>query len=74
MTFDVPDHLKGRFERAFAGREGNPIIAEFMREAVEQAERQQRRREAVASILERRARMAPVNHADVQAARDELRQ
>lgn len=73
MTFDIPEPLKQEFERILDGQDPNAVIAEAMREVIERAQRKQRSREAIASILERRAKMTPVSAEDVRAAREELR-
>jgi metal-responsive CopG/Arc/MetJ family transcriptional regulator len=61
MNFSVPDDLKEAFNEAFKDQNKSAIIADLMREAVERAERRQRSHQAIASILERRNRMAPVS-------------
>ncbi len=73
MTFDIPEPLKQEFERMLDGQDPSAVIAEAMREMIERAQRKQRSQEAVASILERRAKMTPVNADDVRAAREALR-
>lgn len=74
VNFSVPDEVKEAFNETFKDQNKSAIIADLMREAVERVQRKQRSHEAIARILERRARMAPVSAEDVQAARDELRE
>jgi metal-responsive CopG/Arc/MetJ family transcriptional regulator len=73
VNFSVPDDVKEAFNETFKDQNKSAIIADLMREAVERAQRKQRSHEAIASILERRSRMTPVNAEEVQAALDELR-
>ncbi len=74
VNFSVPDEVKDAFNETFKDQNKSAVIADLMREAVERAQRKQRSHEAIARILERRARMKPVPAEDVQAARDELRE
>jgi metal-responsive CopG/Arc/MetJ family transcriptional regulator len=74
VNFSVPDDVKEAFNETFKDQNKSAIIADLMREAVERAQRKQRSHEAIASILERRARLVPVSAEEAQAARDELRQ
>jgi len=73
LILDVPDQLKEDFERVLDGKPPNDAITEFMREAVERAQRKQRSHQAIASILERRSRMNPVSPDEIRVAREELR-
>ena len=74
VNFSVPDDVKEAFNETFKDQNKSAIIADLMREAVEQEQRRQRNHKAVASILARRAATKPVSAAKVQAARDELRE
>ncbi len=74
VNFSVPDEVKEAFNETFKDHNKSAVIAELMREAVERAQRQQRSHAAIASILERRSRLAPVSAEAAQAARDELRE
>ena len=74
VNFSVPDKVKDAFDETFKDQNKSAIITDLMREAVERAQRKQRSHEAVARILERRARMKPIPAEDVQAARNELRE
>ena len=74
VNFSVPDKVKDAFDETFKDQNKSAIITDLMREAVDRAQRKQRSHEAVARILERRARMKPIPAEDVQAARNELRE
>ena len=73
VNFSVPDDVKEAFNIAYQGQNKSAVIAELMREAIERVERKQRRRDAVANILARRATTEPVTEAELRIARDELR-
>ncbi len=73
VNFSVPDDVKEAFNIAYQGQNKSAVIAELMREAIERAERKQRRHDAVANILARRATTEPVTEAELRIARDELR-
>jgi metal-responsive CopG/Arc/MetJ family transcriptional regulator len=73
VNFSVPDEVKEAFNNAYQGQNKSAIIADLMREAVERFERKQRHRQACQAISALRQQMPPINPADVQAARDELR-
>lgn len=73
VNFSVPDDVKDAFNLAYQGQNKNAVITEMMREAVERAEHKQRRRDAVANILARRAETEPVSEAEINAALAELR-
>ena len=59
VNFSVPEDVKQAFNEAFQGQNKSAIIADLMREAVERAERKQRRHQAIARIPERR-KNAPI--------------
>lgn len=73
VNFSVPDDVKDAFNLAYQGQNKSAVITEMMREAVERAEHKQRRRDAVANILARRAETEPVSEAEINAALAELR-
>jgi len=74
VNFSVPNEVEDAFNETFKDMNKSAVIAELMLEAVERAQRKQRSHEAIASILERRARMKPISAEAVQAVRDELRE
>ena len=73
IILDVPDQLKEEFERVLEGKQPNDAITEFMREAVERAQRKQRSHQAIASILERRKHAPTITEEEFRAAREEGR-
>lgn len=54
VNFSVPEEVKEAFNKTFAGKNKSAIIARLMREAVDQALRQQRREEAFRVLTKRR--------------------
>ena len=59
VNFSVPDEVKAAFDKAFAGQNKSGIVAELMREAVEQEQRRRRSQDIVERIIEDR-KTAPV--------------
>jgi hypothetical protein len=70
VNFSVPDDVKEAFNAVFQGQNKSAIIAELMREAVERAERKQRRHEAITRILERRPQAPILTEEEVRRARE----
>jgi len=56
VNFSVPDDVKEAFDRAFGHRNKSAIIADLMRQAVAEAQRQERREAAFATLTARRSR------------------
>jgi hypothetical protein len=73
VNFSVPDEVKERFNRAFAGQNKSQIIAELMMRAVEEQALKKRRARAIDSLLRRRAGRPAASPAQIRKARDEGR-
>jgi hypothetical protein len=73
VNFSVPDEVKERFNRAFAGQNKSQIIAELMMRAVEEQALKKRRARAIDSLLRRRASRPPTSPAQIRKAREEGR-
>ena len=69
VNFSVPEDVKRTFNRAFVGANKSAVVAQLMREAVEERSRQERRRRAVERLLRLRRRMKPVAQVAIRAAR-----
>jgi hypothetical protein len=69
VNFSIPEDLKKSFDRAFAGANKSAVVAQLMREAVEERRRQARRRRAIERLLRIRSTLSPVGSAAVRAAR-----
>jgi len=70
VNYSVPDEVKDAFNETFKDQNKSAIIADLMREAVEQAQRKQRSHEAIARILERREHAPILTEEDFRAARE----
>ena len=73
VNFSVPDQVKERFNRAFAGQNKSQIIAELMLRAVEEQALKKRRARAIDSLLRRRVARPAASAAQIRKARDEGR-
>jgi hypothetical protein len=69
VNFSVPEDVKRTFNRAFAGVNKSAVIAQLMRQAVEDHRRQLRRRRAIERLLRLRRTIRPVSAAAIRAAR-----
>lgn len=68
LTIEIPDDVKDRCEKIFAGQAIEAMLARLLQEALEQ-EIAHRRAEAVDRLLARRAATKPASAEDIQAAR-----
>lgn len=73
VRFKIPDEVEDAFNATFAGQDKNAIITELMREAIERAERQWQRHEAIRRILDHRSRAPILSESEIAAARREGR-
>jgi hypothetical protein len=73
VNFSVPDEVKDRFNRAFAGQNKSQIIAALMLRAVEEQALKKRRTKAIDSLLRRRGSRPTASAAQVRKAREEGR-
>jgi hypothetical protein len=73
VNFSVPDEVKERFNRAFAGQNKSQIIAALMLRAVEEQALKKRRAKAIEALLRRRGRRPAASAAQIRKARDEGR-
>jgi hypothetical protein len=69
VNFSVPEEIKEAFNKAFKGENKSAILSRLMLDAVEERERQQRRKAAVEAILDLRAHSKPVSDKDIQQQR-----
>lgn len=70
VNFSVPDDVKEAFDRRFRDRNKSAIIAELMRRAVAEADREQRRAELFRHLTEERDERPTVSDAAIREARD----
>ena len=73
VNFSVPKDVKAAFDETFKDQNKSAIITDLMREAVERAQRRQRRHQAVARILERRKHAPIITEEEFRVAREEGR-
>ena len=70
VSFSIPEAVKKRFARAFAGKNKSRVIADLMSQAVEEQLLQKRRSEAIDALLGRRRTKRPVTAQEFRRARD----
>jgi hypothetical protein len=69
INFSVPQEVKEAFQEAFAGENKSAIIAQLMRDAVEERRRLHRRAQAIDALLDLRQRQPRVTTAAITRAR-----
>jgi metal-responsive CopG/Arc/MetJ family transcriptional regulator len=70
VNFSIPDEIKQRFNQLFSKENKSHLIAELMKQAIEERERQQRRAHAIDALLKLRAKQKPVSGKAVRHARE----
>jgi hypothetical protein len=73
VNFSVPDDVKARFNRAFAGQNKSQIIADLMMRAVEEQALKKRRARAIDALLRRRSNRPGASAAQIRETRAEGR-
>jgi metal-responsive CopG/Arc/MetJ family transcriptional regulator len=69
VNYSVPDDVRDAFNEAFAEENKSAVIAELMRQAVEERRRRQRRARAVDRLLALRKKTPAVSDAVVRRSR-----
>lgn len=69
MNFSIPDEIKEEFQRAFAHENRSAVVAQLLKQAVEERKRQQIRSAAIDALLELRREQAPVSDQEIAQAR-----
>lgn len=69
VNYSVPDEIKERFNKVFANQNKSHIIAELMKQAVEEQEHHEQRQKAINALLKLRTKQKPVSDKAVRAAR-----
>jgi hypothetical protein len=69
VNFSVPEDVKNTFNKAFAGTNKSAVVAQLMRQAVEERRRQKRRQRAIERLLRLRRTIRPVAEVAIRAAR-----
>lgn len=73
VNFSIPSEIKIRFNQVFANQNKSHLIAELMKQAIEEHERQQQRAHAIDALLKLRAKQKPVSDKAIRSAREEGR-
>lgn len=73
VNFSVPDDVKAAFNAAFQGENKSAVIAQLMRQAVEEQQRQERRARAIDALLALRCRAKPVDDTTIRMVREQDR-
>jgi metal-responsive CopG/Arc/MetJ family transcriptional regulator len=69
MNFSIPDEIKEEFQRAFANENRSAVVAQLLKQAVEEKKRQQVRAAAIDALLELRRGQAPLSDQEIAQAR-----
>lgn len=62
VNYSVPEDIKMKFNQVFANKNKSHIIAELMRQAVEDEEHKQQRKQAINALLKLRSKQKPVSN------------
>lgn len=73
VNFSVPDDVKEAFDATFKNRNKSAVIAELMRRAVAEAQRDRPRAELFRMLTERRARRPVASSREIRKARSAAR-
>jgi hypothetical protein len=69
VNFSVPDEVKEKFNKTFAGRNKSRIVAELMTRAVEEDAARKRRAKAIDSLVRRRRSRPAASASEIRRAR-----
>lgn len=69
MNFSIPDEIKEEFQRTFAHENRSAVVAQLLKQAVEERKRQQVRSAAIDALLQLRREQAPVSDQEIAQAR-----
>jgi hypothetical protein len=70
VNFSVPEAVKQKFNKVFAGKNKSQVIAELMMRAVEERALHKRRAKAMEGLLNLRGRKPHFSDAAIRAARE----
>ena len=73
VNFSVPDEVKKAFDRAFKNKNKSAVIADLMRRAVADAQRQSQRAELFRKLTTGRRRRPTATDEQIRAARADER-
>ena len=69
VNFSVPDDVKENFDKVFGDQNKSAIVADLMRRAVSDHQRQQRREQLFRQLTSARSRRTSATAAEVRKAR-----
>lgn len=69
VNFSVPEEIKKRFNKVFARQNKSHLIAELMKQAIEDHERRQRRAHAIDALLVLRSKQKSITETAIKKAR-----
>ena len=70
VNFSVPEEVKQKFNKMFAGKNKSRVIAELMMRAVEERHVHKRRAKAIEGLLKLRSKKSGFSDAEIRAARE----
>ncbi len=70
VNFSVPEEIKQKFNKAFAGKNKSQIVAGLMMRAVEEQQVKKRRVKAIEGLLKLRNKTFGFSDAEIRAARE----
>jgi hypothetical protein len=70
VNFSVPEDVKERFNKAFAGQNKSQVIAALMDRAVQEQALKKRRGKAIEALMSRRARRPSASTSTIRKARE----
>ncbi len=69
VNYSVPERVKEEFNATFEGENKSSVIAQLMRQAIEERRRQRRRAAAIDALLELRQEQGPASNDQIARAR-----
>jgi hypothetical protein len=73
VNFSVPEEVKQRFNKRFEGRNKSAIISQLMVRAIEEEDRRERRRVAMAELIQRSPLREGLTSESAERGLDEMR-
>ena len=73
VNFSVPDDVKVAFNTAFQGENKSAVIAQLMRQAIEERQRQEQRVRAIDALLTLRCRARAIDDTTLRRVREQDR-
>lgn len=73
VNFNIPEEIKIRFNEVFANQNKGHLIAELMKQAIEEHERKQQRAQAIDALIKLQTKQKPISKKSIRAARHQGR-